>query len=100
MARYKEILKERPLPRVDGGPIEELFSAINGGPVPGSNFDYSSRLTEVVLLGGLVIRTGKRIEYDSRNMRITNHPELNQFIKEPVRKGWEYGEDLWKEEHS
>lgn len=95
MARYKDILKKRPLPRVEGGPIEELFTAIRGGPVPGSNFDYASRLTEVVLLGGLAIRTGKRIEYDSKNMRITNHPELNRFIKEPVRKGWEYGENLW-----
>jgi hypothetical protein len=24
-----------------------------------------------------------------------NRPELNAFIKEPVREGWQYGEDLW-----
>jgi hypothetical protein len=29
-------------------------------------------------------------------MKITNRPELNAFIKEPARKGWEAGEDLWK----
>ncbi len=95
MMKYKDILKKRPLPRVDGGPIEELFTAIKGGAKPGSNFDYASPLTEVVLLGGLAIRTGKRIEWDAKKMRITNHPELNRYIKEPARKGWRYGEDLW-----
>ena len=29
-------------------------------------------------------------------MKITNRPELTQYLKDPVRKGWEYGEDLWK----
>ena len=95
MVKYRDVLRKRPLPRVEGGPIEELFTAIKGGPVTGSNFDYASPLTEVVLLGGLAIRSGKRIEYDAQNMRITNHPELNRFIKEPVRKGWSYGDDLW-----
>ena len=35
-----------------------------------------------------------RAEWDAKAARITNHPELNAFIKEPVRKGWEYGEKL------
>ena len=30
-----------------------------------------------------------------KSMRITNRPELNQYLKEPVRNGWEYGDDLW-----
>ncbi len=28
-------------------------------------------------------------------MQITNRPELNEYLKEPVRAGWSYGEDLW-----
>lgn len=95
MSKYKEILKARSLPRVAGGPIQELFRAIKGGPQAGSNFDYSAPLTEVVLLGGLAIRTGERIEWDAANMSVTNHPEFARYIKEPARKGWEYGEDLW-----
>ncbi|MDZ8117830.1 Gfo/Idh/MocA family protein [Pontiella agarivorans] len=96
MMKYKDILKLRPLPRVNMDPVHELFRAVKGGPKPGSNFDYAAPLTEMVLLGGLAIRTGKRIEWDAKQMKITNHPELNAFVKEPVRKGWEYGEDLWK----
>jgi len=79
------------------GPMGEWLRAIKGeGPEPGSNFDYASRLTEVACLGALVQFYGGRIEWDSANMKITNRPELNAFIKEPAPEGWSYGEDLWK----
>jgi len=29
-------------------------------------------------------------------MKVSNHPELDKYIKEPARKGWQYGENLWK----
>ncbi|MFT5127990.1 MAG: hypothetical protein ACI8W8_001598, partial [Rhodothermales bacterium] len=34
-------------------------------------------------------------EWDAVNGLITNQPELNAFVKEPVREGWQYGEQLW-----
>ena len=33
----------------------------------------------------------KKINYDSKNMKITNRPDIDAYIKEPVREGWEYG---------
>lgn len=65
------------------------------GPRPGSNFDYAADLTEMILLGTLAQRTGKRIEYDAELMKVTNHNGCDGYIKEPVRKGWEYGEEVW-----
>jgi len=50
----------------------------------------------MALTGVLAQRFNTRIEYDAVNMKVTNHPELAAYIKEPVRKGWEYGEKLWK----
>ena len=86
------------IPRVAGGPFREWLSAIKQtGPEPGSNFNYSAKLTEIILLGVLAQRFNTRIEWDAKAGRITNHPELNVFVKEPAREGWEYGEDLWKE---
>lgn len=83
--------------RVEGGPHSEWLHAIKGdGPEPGSNFDYAAPMSEVALLGVIAQRFGGRIEWDPMNMRITNRPELNAFVKEPVRKGWEAGEDLWR----
>jgi hypothetical protein len=85
------------IPRVAGGPFREWMSAIKGDcPEPGSNFNYSARLTEIILLGVIAQRFNTRIEWDAKEGRITNHPELNAFIKEPAREGWNVGEDLWK----
>ncbi|MDF7799252.1 Gfo/Idh/MocA family oxidoreductase [Pontiellaceae bacterium B1224] len=83
-------------PRIKGGPILELVNAIKGGAEPGSNFDYAAPFTEVMLLGIIAVNHGGKIEWDSKNIKITNRPELNQYRKDPVRSGWEYGENLWR----
>ena len=84
-------------PRVKGGPHTEWIDAIKGKIADtGSKFEYAARLTEIDLLGVLAQRFGGRLEWDAANMKITNRPELNAYLKEPVRKGWEYGESLWK----
>jgi hypothetical protein len=52
-------------------------------------------LTETIILGTLAIRTGLEVEYDAETMSF-NHPELNPFITETVRRGWEMGGEMWK----
>lgn len=91
-----EVTIEQKYPRLKVGPHMEWVNAIKGvGPEPGSNFDYAAPMTEVALLGVLAARFGGRIEWDAKQMKITNRPELNKYIKEPVRRGWKYGEELW-----
>jgi len=94
MEMKPELAKIKRLPKAVGGPIEEWVHAIKGGPAPGSNFDYAVPLTEVVLLGALAQRSGKTIEWDPENMKVKGQPEFDAWIKEPVRKGWEFGEKL------
>jgi predicted dehydrogenase len=77
------------LPSGGPGPVEEWFAAIKGGPAPGSEFSYAAPLTEVVLLGAIAQRSGKTIEWDDENMKVKGQPELDSWIKEPIRKGWE-----------
>lgn len=87
---------EEKYPRVEGGPFKEWARAIKSeGPEPGSNFDYAGRFTEVMLLGALAARFEGKIEWDAQAMKVTNRPELNEFLKDPVREGWAYGEHLW-----
>jgi predicted dehydrogenase len=93
--QWKAKPPEKSIPRVAGGPFREWMRAIKGdGPEPGSNFDYAAKLTEIILLGVLAQRLNARIEWDAKAGRVTNHPEFSEFIREPVRKGWSYGESL------
>jgi len=68
------------------GHVEEWLQACRGGAPAGANFDYSGPLTEMVLLGNLAVRTGKRIEWDSENLRCTNVPEANKLVRKRYRK--------------
>jgi len=78
-------------PRIKGGPFGEWIRAVKGeGPEPGANFDFAAPFTEMMLLGVLAARFGGRIEWDSKTMKVTNRPELNAYVKEPIRKGWDY----------
>ena len=53
------------------------------------NFDYSGPLSEAVLLGTVAYRAGKPLEWDAKNLKVTNAPEADQFIRREYRKGWE-----------
>jgi hypothetical protein len=71
------------------GHYEEFVEACKTGKPAGGNFDYAGPFTETILLGVVAIRTGKRIEWDGPNMRVTNDvPEAAQYIKRAYRKGW------------
>ena len=87
MANTTEIPKT--IPRVKNEDQEWLDGIRNGDPdQPLSNFNRSGPFSEVVLLGNVAIRSGKKIEWDSKNLRVTNAPEANQYIRREYRKGW------------
>jgi hypothetical protein len=46
-------------------------------------------LTEIVLLGDVSLRAGKKIRWDAAAGRVTNVPEAEGFVKESYRRGWE-----------
>ncbi len=97
---WQDFLKNAPektIPRVgEEQPVQEWIDAIKADTLPGSNFDYSASLTEMAMVGVLGQRFGGHLDYDAKNMKVTNRPDLDVYIKEPVRKGWAYGEKLWK----
>jgi predicted dehydrogenase len=49
-------------------------------------FEYAAKLTEVMLLGIVALRAGRKLEYDGAGMRVTNVPEANQFLARSDRK--------------
>ena len=91
---FKNNLPKETIPRLKWGdetPVQEWIDAIKNNYLPESNFSYGADLTEMALIGTLSQRFGAKINYDSKNMKITNRPDIDAYIKEPVREGWEYG---------
>jgi hypothetical protein len=69
-SRWKAAPPAQTIPRVSGGPFREWLRSVKGtGPEPGSNFSYSDKLTEIILLGVLAHRFNTRIEWDAKNAR-------------------------------
>ena len=79
---------EQTIPKSVGHHQEWINACKTGSPTT-CNFNYSGALAESVLLGTVSYRTGKKLEWDARNMTATNCPEAEQYLSRPYRKGWE-----------
>jgi len=53
-----------------------------------SRFEIGAQITEIMLLGCVALRVGKKIEWDGPNMKATNAPEAAHFVKRENRAGW------------
>ena len=77
-----------------GIPLKQISAPL--GSLDAVSSSRSIKPTETVLLGVIAQRFGGRIEWEAKACRITNRPELNAFLKEPVRDGWKIGENYAK----
>jgi hypothetical protein len=73
------------------GHMEEWFRMMKEGTPAYSNFDIAAYLTEIILLGCVALRIGEgvRMDWDGPNMKSTNLPEAQKFVKRQPRPGWE-----------
>jgi predicted dehydrogenase len=83
-------------PGGEGGHVKEWITAIQGGKPAKSNFpDYAGPLTETILLGNLAVYAakeagvpGKKVEWNAKEMKATNAPELAHIVKREYRAGY------------
>jgi hypothetical protein len=82
------------------GHHKEWVAACKGGAPAGSNFQAARLLTEAVLLGNVAIRAAQKfdqngyrvcLDWDGPNMKITNMPEAEKYLRSEYRKGWSLG---------
>lgn len=88
-AKMKDFVKNRMPEKTEKnsvGHVKEWLDACRGGVPAGANFDYAGPLTEMVLLGNLAVRTGKKVEWDAKNLTCTNLPEANKYVRKTYRK--------------
>ena len=77
------------LPRIAGEAHEMNWVDAAKGKVEAScPFEYAARLTEVMLLGVVALRAGRKIYYDGADMRITNVLQANDYLRRDYRQGW------------
>lgn len=76
----------------DENPHNEFYDAIKAGKpeLALSGFAHSGAFTEMVLLGNLAVRLGKKVEWDAATLSSPNCPEAAALIKRDYREGWAF----------
>jgi predicted dehydrogenase len=78
------------LPRVKGGHEADFLNAIRTGNRSSADFDYSARLTEIMLVGNISTQVRGKLKYDFHTGKF-NNDKANALLKRDPRKGWEFG---------
>jgi len=81
---------QRPEPSIPAsiGHHKEWIRACKTGEPTTCRFDYSGPLTETVLLGYVALKAGQAIAWDAENLKATNCPKADAFVRLPYRDGW------------
>jgi len=87
MTHY-ESPKEKDLIPSSPGQHAEWIEACKTGKPTLCNFDYSGALIEHNLLALAAYRIGKKLDWDAKNLKATNCPEVDRYIRKIYRKGW------------
>src|SRR5206468_494318 len=91
--KMKEIGKPpQMLERSPGNYAEWVMAAKHEKPVGfcKANFLYAGPMVEVMLLGAIAEKMGRKLEWDAANMKVTNVPEANAFVNKQYREGWKF----------
>ena len=66
----------------------EWLHACKTGEPTSCNFDYSGMLVEHNLLANVAYRAGNKLQWDPQNLKATNCPEADTYIRREYREGW------------
>ncbi len=81
----------RVLPRVKGSHEKDWLDACKAGKPAGAHFGYSGPLTEMTALANVAKRVNTRILWDGPNLKVTNIPAANKYVRKTYRDGWTLG---------
>jgi hypothetical protein len=74
-----------------GDNFEDWIGAIMKEKKSANDFSWAAIVTEIMLLTNIAVMTQRfntTLEYDAKNMKITNLPEANNYFHYEYRKGW------------
>jgi len=67
---------------------QEWIDACKGDLKTSCNFGYGTDMIEMMLLGLVAYRAGRKIKYDGATGRVTDCSEANDLLRRTYRKGW------------
>ena len=82
-------LPEKTIPRVNGSHEQDWVRACKTGEPAGADFAYSGPLAEICCLGNIAQQVDTRIDWDAENLKVTNVPGANKYVRKEYRKGWQ-----------
>ncbi|MBL8828678.1 MAG: Gfo/Idh/MocA family oxidoreductase [Planctomycetaceae bacterium] len=86
--KFKDYKRPEPSIAPSPGQQAEWLAACKSGGRSLCDFSYAGPLTEANHLGNVALRAGKKLHWDAKQMRFTNAPEAEQFLKMDYRAGW------------
>jgi predicted dehydrogenase len=86
--KFKDFKRPDPFIPKSLGHHAEWVDACKTGKPTTCNFEYSGALTEANHLGNVAYRLGKKLEWDTAALKVTNCSEAAALIRRPYRKGW------------
>ncbi len=84
-------IPDQTIPR-SPGIYDEWLQAIKDGTKSTTDFEYSAKLTEMMLLGNIAIKLKEKntiLEYDGKKGEFTNMDEANELLTKKYAKGFE-----------
>lgn len=87
MSYYNRREKDKILPPV-GHFQKEWTNACKGNLKTSCDFDYGGTMIEMMLLGLVAYRVGKKLDYDPAAGRVKNSDEANALLSRKYREGW------------
>ena len=89
-SKTKEFAKPAQTLARSPGHHKEFVEAIQGKVLKGmASLDYAGPFTEMVLMGNLAVRTGKKVEWDGPKMKAKNM-DVSKLVKRDYRAGWTF----------
>lgn len=87
MTYYKPRPKDQVAPPM-GNFQTQWIKACKGNLKTSCDFEYAGNMIEMMLLGLVAYRVGKKLEYDGAAGKITNDAEANALLSRKYREGW------------
>ena len=88
-SRWKDYVLPPQLLTRSPGHMLDWVRACKGGERSCSDFSITAPYASWLALTAIALHVPGKLEWDDKNLRFTNSPEANRFVKPVFRKGWE-----------